>query len=76
MISYILLLSTADYWWWIPVFGPLIGGITGAVVYFILIELHHADPSEKSQEKPEDEEDEEEDEESSLRDKYEMIAMG
>ncbi|XP_053341731.1 aquaporin-9a [Clarias gariepinus] len=68
--------STADYWWWIPVFGPLIGGITGAVVYFILIELHHADPSEKSQEKPEDEEDEEEDEESSLRDKYEMIAMG
>ncbi|KAK3558133.1 hypothetical protein QTP86_009867 [Hemibagrus guttatus] len=68
--------STADHWWWIPVFGPLIGGITGAVVYFLLIELHHTDPSEKSQQKPEEEEDEEEDEDSSLRDKYEMITMG
>ncbi|XP_034163046.1 aquaporin-9a [Pangasianodon hypophthalmus] len=68
--------STADHWWWIPVFGPLIGGITGAVVYFLLIELHHSDPSEKSQQKTEEEEDEEEDEDSSLRDKYEMITMG
>ncbi|GAA6086013.1 aquaporin-9a, partial [Tachysurus ichikawai] len=68
--------STADHWWWIPVFGPLLGGITGAVVYFLLIELHHTDHSEKSQQKPEEEEDEEDDEDSSLRDKYEMITMG
>lgn len=73
---YILLSSTADHWWWIPVFGPLIGGITGAVVYFLLIELHHSEPAEKSEQKPEEEEDEEEDEDSSLRDKYEMITMG
>lgn len=58
-------------------FGPLIGGITGAVVYFLLIELHHSNPlSEKPQQKPEEEEDEEDDEDSSLRDKYEMITMG
>ncbi|KAG9280855.1 aquaporin-9a [Astyanax mexicanus] len=68
--------STADYWWWIPVAGPLIGGITGAVVYFLLIELHHSDHSEKAHEEPEEEEeDDEEEEDSSLKDKYEMITM-
>ncbi|XP_043083404.1 aquaporin-9a [Puntigrus tetrazona] len=67
--------STADYWWWIPVAGPLVGGIAGAVIYFLLIELHHTNHSDKPHEEPEEEEDEEEDEDSSLKDKYEMINM-
>ncbi|KTG39620.1 hypothetical protein cypCar_00034705 [Cyprinus carpio] len=69
--------STADYWWWIPVAGPLVGGVAGAVIYFLLIELHHTNHSDKPHEEPEEEEeeDEDEDEDSSLKDKYEMINM-
>ncbi|KAJ8407698.1 hypothetical protein AAFF_G00267420 [Aldrovandia affinis] len=63
--------STADYWWWIPVAGPMVGGIVGAVVYFLLIELHHAEP-EKEQEQEEEEEEEEGDD---IKDKYEIITM-
>ncbi|XP_070543101.1 aquaporin-3-like [Ptychodera flava] len=29
------------HWWWVPIVGPFIGGICGAVVYIILIEAHH-----------------------------------
>ncbi|XP_035252445.1 aquaporin-9-like [Anguilla anguilla] len=64
--------STADYWWWIPVAGPMVGGIVGAVVYFLFIELHHARPEEQQQEEEEEEEEEEEDD---IKDKYEMITM-
>ncbi|KAI2648709.1 Aquaporin-9 [Labeo rohita] len=67
--------STADYWWWIPVAGPLVGGVAGAVIYFLLIELHHSNHNDKPHEEPEEEDDEEEDEDSSLKDKYEMINM-
>ncbi|XP_072242134.1 aquaporin-9-like isoform X2 [Leuresthes tenuis] len=68
--------STADYWWWIPVAGPMVGGVVAAVVYLLFIELHHPhDESEKQQEEEEEEEEEEDDEDSSLKDKYEMIAM-
>lgn len=65
--------STADNWWWIPVAGPMVGGVVGALVYFLLIELHHAQPEKPQEEEEEEEEDEEED--SSLKDKYEMITM-
>lgn len=66
--------STADYWWWIPVAGPMVGGVVAAVLYYLLIELHHPrDEPEKPREEEEDEEDEDED--SSLKDKYEMITM-
>ncbi|XP_076863347.1 aquaporin-9a isoform X2 [Brachyhypopomus gauderio] len=67
--------STADYWWWIPVAGPLTGAVTGAVVYFLFIEVHHSNHCEKASEESEEEEDEDEEEDSSLKDKYEMIAM-
>uniref|UniRef100_A0A673JWP1 Aquaporin-9-like n=2 Tax=Sinocyclocheilus rhinocerous TaxID=307959 RepID=A0A673JWP1_9TELE len=67
--------STADYWWWIPVAGPLVGGIAGAVIYCLLIELHHTNHNDRPHEEPEEEEDEDEDEDSSLKDKYEMINM-
>ncbi|XP_041853767.1 aquaporin-9-like [Melanotaenia boesemani] len=68
--------STADNWWWIPVAGPMVGGVVAAVIYFLLIELHHPhDEAEKPTEEEEEDEEEEDDEDSSLKDKYEMIAM-
>lgn len=48
-------------WWWIPVAGPMVGGAVGAGVYFLFIELHHAEP-EKQEEK-------------NVQDKYEIITM-
>uniref|UniRef100_A0A3B4H1D7 Aquaporin-9-like n=1 Tax=Pundamilia nyererei TaxID=303518 RepID=A0A3B4H1D7_9CICH len=33
--------STADNWWWIPVAGPMVGGVVAAVIYYLFIELHH-----------------------------------
>ncbi|XP_051896536.1 aquaporin-9-like [Pristis pectinata] len=30
-----------DGWWWVPVIAPLIGGILGASIYILFIELHH-----------------------------------
>ncbi|XP_041082930.1 aquaporin-9-like isoform X1 [Polyodon spathula] len=55
--------STGNHWWWIPVAGPLVGGMVGAVIYVLFIELHHGDP----QKTPE--------EENSMKDKYEMITL-
>ncbi|KAG9354310.1 hypothetical protein JZ751_012434 [Albula glossodonta] len=31
-------------WWWVPVVAPLVGSVTGAVVYKVLVELHHPQP--------------------------------
>ncbi|XP_077867110.1 aquaporin-9-like [Saccoglossus kowalevskii] len=28
-------------WWWVPIVGPLIGGVCGALVYITMIEAHH-----------------------------------
>ncbi|XP_072527069.1 aquaporin-9b [Salminus brasiliensis] len=50
-------------WWWIPVAGPMVGGVVGAVIYFLLIELHHPEPEKQSEE------------ENNVKDKYEMITM-
>nr|XP_023669676.1 aquaporin-9 [Paramormyrops kingsleyae] len=58
--------STADYWWWIPVAGPLVGGVVGGAIYFLFIELHHESEPVTEQE---------EEESSSIQDKYEMIAV-
>uniref|UniRef100_A0A3Q4GZG3 Aquaporin-9-like n=1 Tax=Neolamprologus brichardi TaxID=32507 RepID=A0A3Q4GZG3_NEOBR len=33
--------STADNWWWIPVAGPMVGGVVAAVIYYLFVELHH-----------------------------------
>ncbi|KAG9261291.1 aquaporin-9b isoform X1 [Astyanax mexicanus] len=50
-------------WWWIPVAGPMVGGVVGAVIYFLVIELHHPEPEKQSEE------------ENNVKDKYEMITM-
>uniref|UniRef100_I3JNP9 Aquaporin 9b n=1 Tax=Oreochromis niloticus TaxID=8128 RepID=I3JNP9_ORENI len=68
--------STADNWWWIPVAGPMVGGVVAAVIYYLFIELHHPHAEhEKPQEEEEEDEEDEEDDDSSLKDKYEMITM-
>jgi len=33
--------TAADYWWWVPIVGPLVGGVVGAYVYDLLITNHH-----------------------------------
>lgn len=58
----------------------MVGGVLAAVIYYLLIELHHPrDDSERPHgeevEEELEDEDEEEDEDMSLKDKYEMITM-
>uniref|UniRef100_A0A8C7UUE5 Aquaporin 9b n=1 Tax=Oncorhynchus mykiss TaxID=8022 RepID=A0A8C7UUE5_ONCMY len=48
-------------WWWIPVVGPMVGGVVGAAVYFLFIELHHAEPEKQR--------------ENNIKDKYEMVTL-
>ncbi|MBN3296284.1 AQP9 protein, partial [Amia calva] len=55
--------SAGNNWWWIPVAGPLVGGIVGAVLYLLFIELHHTEPQKHLEE------------ENNVKDKYEMITM-
>ncbi|XP_026863192.2 aquaporin-9b [Electrophorus electricus] len=51
------------YWWWIPVAGPMVGGVLGAMIYLLLIELHHPELGKQGAE------------ENNIKDKYEMITM-
>ncbi|XP_067104859.1 aquaporin-9b [Osmerus mordax] len=53
--------SVGGCWWWIPVAGPMVGGLVGAAIYFLFIELHHPEPEKQ--------------EENNVQDKYEMITM-
>ncbi|CAL8364706.1 unnamed protein product [Gadus morhua 'NCC'] len=48
-------------WWWVPVAGPMVGGVVGASLYFLLVELHHSEPDAP--------------EETGTKDKYEMITV-
>nr|ATX74162.1 aqp9 [Gobiocypris rarus] len=52
--------SAGNGWWWVPVVGPMVGGVVGAVIYFLMIELHHPEP-EKNYE-----------DDNSIKDKYEL----
>jgi MIP family channel proteins len=33
--------TAANGWWWVPVVAPCVGGVLGAVVYDLLIGMHH-----------------------------------
>jgi len=33
-----------EYYFWIPIIGPHIGAILGALIYIFMIEMHHQDP--------------------------------
>ncbi|XP_077429057.1 aquaporin-7 [Vanacampus margaritifer] len=33
-------------WWWVPIVAPMIGGVLGAGLYMVLVELHHPSLSE------------------------------
>ena len=35
-----------DYFFWIPWLVPHFGGIVGAVIYELMVELHHPEPEE------------------------------
>ncbi|XP_073433283.1 aquaporin-3-like [Dendrobates tinctorius] len=36
------------HWWWVPVVGPMMGGVIGTFVYDLLIGIHHA-PSQRKE---------------------------
>ncbi|XP_060923666.1 aquaporin-3-like [Limanda limanda] len=48
-------------WWWIPLFGPLVGGAVAACIYCLCIKFHRPKP--------------EIEEENNIQDKYGMITM-
>ncbi len=33
--------TAGNNYWWIPIVGPFIGGVLGAVVYILLVQMHH-----------------------------------
>ncbi|XP_021424344.2 aquaporin-7 [Oncorhynchus mykiss] len=37
-------------WWWVPVLAPMVGGVTGASIYKVFVELHHPSPCEHRRE--------------------------
>uniref|UniRef100_A0A8U7P7S0 Aquaporin 9 n=1 Tax=Corvus moneduloides TaxID=1196302 RepID=A0A8U7P7S0_CORMO len=44
-INISLFISLAgNNWWWVPIVAPLLGGVLGAMIYVIFIEIHHSDP--------------------------------
>ncbi|NXB34014.1 AQP9 protein, partial [Eulacestoma nigropectus] len=36
--------TAGNNWWWVPIVAPLLGGVLGAMIYVIFIEIHHSDP--------------------------------
>ncbi|KAM4661127.1 aquaporin-9 isoform 3-T3 [Amazona ochrocephala] len=53
--------TAGNNWWWVPIIAPMLGGILGAVIYIVFIEIHHSD-SEPG-------------EENDMHDKYELTNM-
>ncbi|KAG5272854.1 hypothetical protein AALO_G00170020 [Alosa alosa] len=45
-------------WWWVPVMAPLVGGVIGALIYKVFVEMHHPSVDKRglgSNNKPESE---------------------
>ncbi|XP_033120628.1 aquaporin-7-like isoform X2 [Anneissia japonica] len=34
------------HWWWVPIVGPFVGAIVGAITYLIVIEIHNTEDNE------------------------------
>ena len=34
------------HWWWVPIVGPCLGAIAGAMTYMLCVELHHTPEDE------------------------------
>ena len=39
-------------WWWVPIVGPLIGSLTGTVIYKLLVGVHLTSGNEAEEEDP------------------------
>ncbi|XP_056317525.1 aquaporin-9b [Danio aesculapii] len=52
--------SDSNGWWWVPVVGPMVGGVVGAAIYFLMIEMHHPETDKNLED------------DNSLKDKYEL----
>lgn len=60
MCARVCVFSAGGGWWWVPVVGPMVGGVVGAVIYFLMIELHHPVPETNLEDN------------NSVKDKYEL----
>ncbi|XP_061855674.1 aquaporin-9 isoform X1 [Colius striatus] len=52
--------TAGNNWWWVPIVAPMLGGVLGAMVYIVFIEIHHSDTQT---------------EENDVHDKYELTNM-
>ena len=41
-----------DYWFWYPIFGQLIGGVLGGLLYTLTISAHHPEGHGQTQVPP------------------------
>lgn len=41
----------ANNWSWVPVIGCFLGGVVGALIYVVLIEVHHDTDKSKQEER-------------------------
>lgn len=40
---FLVFYRAGNNWWWVPVVAPMLGGVLGAMIYIVLIEIHHSD---------------------------------
>ncbi|NXH68284.1 AQP9 protein, partial [Hydrobates tethys] len=53
--------TAGNNWWWVPIVAPMLGGVLGAMIYIVFIEIHHSDSQPG--------------EENDVYDKYELTNM-
>lgn len=47
MVFWLSLYRAGNGWWWVPLVATPIGGVLGAGLYKVFVELHHSHLSEK-----------------------------
>lgn len=43
------LCRSGNGWWWVPITAPFIGGVLGAGIYKIMVEMHHPETSKRGE---------------------------